>query len=410
MSFTLNTNKSSIITFVVVFLFIVGWRLLGVGILDISIITSCLMFIMNPRTTWRVLPNKLVFLISSMSFVILALYVVLTTQGLDLSLLTRSVRVPLGILGGVGLAIWCLNRGLPKETILTYIALAITLNAIFVLLMFALPSFRAIIYNLTGALDTLNYTTTIAAGIRNPGLTYGLSQTSIFQAIGTLISLHIFRAVGTNNKTKMLMLVFVVVNTISCFFIGRAGLLLSIVFIALYGVTNVKRLIVLAGLVILVLFYYFSFTSELEKEEVKVQVERAEEIINVLQGESTNTTENMEDMFHLPEGVSSIIGGYGMGRSEYFYTDSDVGYVRIIYAVGVLGLILYMLNMAYVLLSVDKGVLKISEPFLIISVVFFVLNFKELFFYSRNIWQAYCVLFGLSVVYMNGRLKGEREY
>ncbi|WP_147270087.1 hypothetical protein, partial [Vibrio harveyi] len=291
------------------------------------------------------------FIITSVIFLVMALYVAFSTFGDDLSLINRAIRLPISILGGACLAYLFRKKSMSTLNSLVVISLSIAVNAMFAILMFLSPDIRDLVYSITGATKILNYTTTIAAGIRNPGLTYGLSQTSIFQSIGVMIALIALTKFNTTKSQKIILISTIFLNVLSCFFIGRSGLLLSAILLLVFGFSSFKRMIATSVIALLMCGVYVLGVSDSSKESVKIQIERAEEIIDIMSGKETTTTENMAHMYVLPENYFSLaFGGQGMGRSDNYYLDSDVGYARIIFAVGIYGVIIYLSFFIYTII------------------------------------------------------------
>ncbi|EKO3846181.1 hypothetical protein [Vibrio harveyi] len=339
------------------------------------------------------------FIITSVIFLVMALYVAFSTFGDDLSLINRAIRLPISILGGACLAYLFRKKSMSTLNSLVVISLSIAVNAMFAILMFLSPDIRDLVYSITGATKILNYTTTIAAGIRNPGLTYGLSQTSIFQSIGVMIALIALTKFNTTKSQKIILISTIFLNVLSCFFIGRSGLLLSAILLLVFGFSSFKRMIATSVIALLMCGVYVLGVSDSSKESVKIQIERAEEIIDIMSGKETTTTENMAHMYVLPENYFSLaFGGQGMGRSDNYYLDSDVGYARIIFAVGIYGVIIYLSFFIYTIICTkSRSEKELNLILYVIVIISLIYNFKELFFYSRNVWQVYCLIFGLVI-------------
>lgn len=392
--------------FSLVFFYTLGWRLGGSGALDISLIVSLCILFLTFNASYKILPHKFSFLFSCFSFLAMSFYVALTTYGLDLTLIPRGVRLPISILSGIGLALVLSRNRIGTDRVLFWIAISITINALVAILMSFNSGFRELTYSLTGALKILNETSTIESGVRAPGLTYGLSQTSVMQSIGVLILVLLyFNNEDRGIKSRLLYLIMILINIFGCLFIGRTGIVLSLFFMLCVCLTRIKNVFPLVAtcLILAPAFMIFAQKEALDTEAIKVQIERAEEIAAIFTGEESHTLKVLTSMYHLPSGAEIVWGGNGMGRSEYFYTSSDVGYVRIIYAVGIVGLFIYMSYLLYFsLVGYELRRLPQSENLIaclfFILMVFFIYSFKELFFYSRNIWQITCLVFGMALV------------
>lgn len=397
--------------FFVLCLYVLGWRMFGISILDIQILSSIVILFCYFKSFFKYIVCKEYFIFSVLIFFALSMYVSLTTQGTDFSLIMRAVRVPLSLLSGIAFAIWLKNSCYSIDKVLYALTLVITINAVIALLMFLNEPFRISVYEITGALNTLNDTTTIRAGLRNPGLTYGLSQTSVFQSLGVLFGVLLLRTSNQYDRLYTIPLVFcILINIASCFIIGRTGLILSILF-SFFLITNLKRLTVVLFLLLLLFLILSTVVGVENVEKFEIVFKRADEIILLLSGEQTQTTSALSKMYHVPEGVRLLYGGMGMGRSEYFIVHSDSGYIRLIYAFGILGMLAYLMLIFYlgiVYLKVRKFRYSILLP--LFMWIFIVYSFKELFFYSRNVWQVVCLLLGYYMVNYYHRKLNSLEY
>lgn len=396
--------------FFIVFIYILGWRFGGIGAFDASLLLSILLFALMPSSSFKLLPYKWFFLFSTLSFLLLSMYIGLSSQGSDFSVFPRAVRVPISIVSGITLSLILRANGISSTRVLYWIAIVITINASIAMAMSFSEGFRNVVYSITGALKILNSTSTINSGIRAPGLTYGLSQTSVMQSLGVLVSsLLYFTANQLTKIEKTFCLSMILVNILGCLFIGRTGIVLSLLFLVLISLRGSKNFVIFSLVVISMspLFYFLDGI-----EDIKVQMERVDEVLAVFTSGDSHTLDVLSRMYHLPPGLEIIWGGNGMGRTDYFYTSSDVGYVRIIYAAGILGLLIYIAHLVYmslVVFSMKANHLNQETKYclVIIILLFFCYSFKELFFYSRNIWQITCLLFGLFIC--NAKLSNHDE-
>jgi hypothetical protein len=93
-----------------------------------------------------------------------------------------------------------------------------------------------------------------------------------------------------------------------------------------------------------------------------------------------------------------LFGTSSLGRSEYLFIDSDPGLNKILFAVGLVGSILYYIPTFYSIIIIArmmKGNRELSIVALFIIISNFVLNFKELAIYTRNQWSIITIVFFL---------------
>ncbi|MCT1578435.1 hypothetical protein, partial [Oceanobacillus kimchii] len=199
-----------------------------------------------------------------------------------------------------------------------------------------------------------------------------------------------------------LMLIF-----IATLFTARTGLMIIILSIIIYWVSfilsgkklfsiNVKKFIITILTLIIVVIFIFLFNSQ-ASESTSQQLEQ--ELIPwafelyysyMENGElNTNSTDIIFNrMYFLPETTKDLIfGTSNMGRSTNLsYIPSDVGYVRLIFAVGIIGLVLIILPYIYMFyIGITDRHKNISSRMLIITLlVVFISNFKELVFLPRG--------------------------
>ena len=114
----------------------------------------------------------------------------------------------------------------------------------------------------------------------------------------------------------------------------------------------------------------------------------------VFQGFTVNHL--VDNMFFLPDTVyDSIFGCGNLGRTDYDYIESDVGYVRSIYAVGILGTVLTILPYLwgiYIYWKKRNQNETLAFAAIAIFLASLILNFKELALLTRNQWTIQALL------------------
>jgi hypothetical protein len=272
------------------------------------------------------------------------------------------------------------------------------INALFVLLMFMFDGLRA------QMLDILNYKEGAKkiAGTRSFDLSMGGSALAsiVFSIIfiqGVLLKRHI-------NKT--LINIGLIIIFIATLLTGRTGLVIIIISLIICIIDaafkinlsrfyrkNIKSMVV-TSLTIVVLVMSFSYFMP---ENAKVRMQETilpwafEFYYSYLENGDLDTHSTdviFNKMYFLPNNSKDIIfGTSNMGRSDNLnYIPSDVGYIRIIFAVGIIGLALIFTPYIYLLyygFKNRKGYLS-SKMLVIASIVMFIANFKELVVLPRG--------------------------
>jgi hypothetical protein len=106
------------------------------------------------------------------------------------------------------------------------------------------------------------------------------------------------------------------------------------------------------------------------------------------EGLGTASTTAIKEMYFLPENtVHLFFGTSNAGRGlRLAYIPSDVGYIRAIFAVGIIGLILMYVPYMYMLIQGLKNFRKspLAAPLIYYCFAFFIANFKEMHFVPRG--------------------------
>ena len=293
------------------------------------------------------------------------------------------------------------------ESLLTAVYVAVIVHGFIIICQFIFPAFRDLTYAILIDSNVLDFN----KQLRMPGLAgAGGAQVSAVQGLGFFVGVHLALI-----KKRYLPFIFGnLIIVVSLVLTGRTGfVLVGISF--LYWVTfvvfkkrslsstiKVRSLLVriLIG-VILLLFISkgVSFFTSYSYDDpmLKVAIERTfETYLNYSEtGELSDTTLTaLSEMYEFPEKPSTLIFGdvvkYDNAASDY---NSDIGYVRLVWGYGLIGLaghILFYLLMGYLILSSSvrriMGAENIALGLWVLGSVF-VLNYKEPFFFSRMSYQ-----------------------
>lgn len=262
----------------------------------------------------------------------------------------------------------------------------------------------------------------VETGTRSPGLTTGGGAAlSVAQSAALMCGLFAIETrAGSLCKVRTMTNYFIggLLIVLSMMVSGRSGIVAILVFfmvIAGFAVLGQKVarkvlrnmcLLLLAmsvtGFVALSLFVpdSFSYTTRWIFEAYFNYVETGQLYMKSVASIANN-------MYFIPStDISTILGTSNLGRSDVLaYIPSDVGYVRLIFAVGVVGTMLVMAPYVYIGVLGSKRAVRRTGVLLVgLTVVQFVMNFKELFFVLVQGWTFIYYMVAWSVT---GRARGE---
>ena len=335
--------------------------------------------------------------------------IVILFGGMDIQIATRSIRALVNFLGAS--AIVYLYWKIYKEEFFKYIILhlyiVLTLHAILMEAMYLNEELRLTIYSLTSAYDYVNLNSPFLAGLRITGLTYGLAQTSVVQMFGLLLLPSVLHYWGKHTFKIIVIIIAGFIIFASIFISGRSGLFLLIfllpltciasccsIKINLHGLKIGLTKVFIATMIIIFLIY---ITASFVPETISYNLKHSSEVIQVFtaRGE-TETIKALQRMYFLPDSaVIFLFGSSNLGRGALGSIPSDVGYVRTLFAIGIIGVVLMLVPFVFGMWMVLKA--RIYEPYLAaatlgILVSSVLLNFKELSLLTRNQWSVQAIL------------------
>lgn len=378
---------------IVLFLFIFGWKVGGISSpIDIISLLSLLSIgfglFRKEKIPKRVLKITLLLLFVGIYSGILAL--IYTSN--DYYMLMRFTRISLNFIGVYLFVSYLYSKKYDFVDILSMIYKAILFHSLIVIGMYFFDNFRMLILSITGGnMDKFT--------LRIPGLTYGLSQTSVLHSMGLAIGLCTYN----KYKKKKYILIHTLKNIIilcSIMFIGRSGLVMLIpilLFSYCFNLYNsddtfgqkinkliaiIMSVLLLVSIFIVFLNMTFDYESELRFTQYHVS-----EILDIFTGNST-TIDAVKKMFILPkEPLVFIFGNSSIGRSSFYYLPSDIGFIKFIFSIGIFGLTMVMypyhvfLRRGKMLYGKHVGY---GCAYLFIMMSNIILNAKELALYTRG--------------------------
>lgn len=287
------------------------------------------------------------------------------------------------------------------------IYLTVVLHALIMAGQFLSPSFRNSIYSLTFAKYQFEfYQTFRMAGLSGAGG----AQVSAVQGLGALIGVYLFM----RRYALMTIILTFPVLLLSVFLSGRTGLLvifLSFMFgLQIFLFVGMKKIRVkdatkvIAGLLLLV-FFVLQFAAFLTASDYyEVVFNRTFDTILRYSETGTlqdNTIDALAQMIVLPDSIIHLMFGQAsyIENNTYYDINTDIGYFRLIWAYGLVGLIFHFLfYLGFVRLSIKNSAIDVSYAYFSLAMILtiFVLNTKEIFFLTSMSFplMSGCILLG----------------
>ena len=399
--------------FLSTFLFVFGWKITPVA--DLILLSSAALawvaFLVLGEPLRRPMLAVLVPL-ALLSIYALALYLVVPRA--DMQMAQRSIRAAVNFLGGAALCALYVRAypGRWVQVMIAHLFWGIVAHAGIIILMYLNPGVRSTVYAIAQTTRYVNDNSPIALGYRIPGLTYGLSQTSVVQMFALLLLPGVLRSSSQGVVRRAAIFVGVTAVLFSMFVTGRSGLLLAGVMTPLVWVMsrnrnapkqpkNAWRVIrgVAAGIIALAVVvggavvalqslpeYFFSYS-----------LMRAGEIwLALTASQESATVDALSRMYFLPSNPFVLLfGSSNFGRGEFGMIPSDVGFVRIVFAAGLVGSVLILLPFIAGARAAIRA--RLSEPHLAWCTLFalgasVMLHAKEVALLTRNQWSVQAML------------------
>lgn len=401
----------SVIFLIVIFIYIFGWILFG-GIDLITIISIYFsVFIIKKGIIPTVLKRFLFFICLYLLYISFVIFF----NSYELNIYLRVLRTLITFTGGIGIIKWMsLKKTLELIDILKYIYISLLLHALIMIIMYISLPFRSFIYDIAGTLNIVNNTYGILAGYRVPGLTYGLSQTSVVQGWGIILSIYFLNSDKCNFKEKFIVLISLPLLIFSIFISGRTGIITTlfasiiIIFISFYNkqsllknrIKSIIAMVIVSAFIIIYISNLFirDFGTNDNLSFTINHVSEAFQFID--KGEST-TIETVEDMYFLPKDEKTLFFGKGTFDRQLLKIRTDVGYVRVLFHSGLLGSLLYYLPFLYCMYCIlrTKAHKSTKVLALLIFISTIVLHGKEMAIYTRTQWSIQVlILMGLLII------------
>lgn len=280
------------------------------------------------------------------------------------------------------------------EKVVKLIIYIILLNIVIAIVMFTVPQFKDVIFKLQGqgtsATDQLYYVSSFRLfGIGN----FFFYQAGVFCAWGLILVTYFLK-----QKTSLRWLLIYLIILISGIFFARTtfiGFLISLLYYIYPNSFNIKelnaffkRIIIFFLISALLILSFNTFFKDLllENNDIKMVSHAFELFINYSQSgklESASTN-HLSEMYVYPDNLKTWILGDGRFTAEdgeHYYKGTDVGYLRILFFMGLFGLlILYAqkIFLIYTTINLKKGkeVQQYKNLIYFLFLLTLILNFK----------------------------------
>ena len=398
--------------FIITFFLIFGWKINS--LLDISAITATVLAVQYFYLHKPNLLNNNELITNSTLFALYSTLIVIFTGITDLTPTLRSFRALITLIASYSLFnLYRRTYKRPVFKICFHIYLSIITHAVIMIVMYCSEPIRLLIYSITHVADYVNVNSPFLEGYRICGLTYGLSQTSLLQLFGLILTPFLLsKSEKLSNKIFILMsFPLTLVSSILC---GRSGLFICILLfpvyitIRLYTSKFSKKNIFSFLKTISICLITFAIVSAvfynyLPKKFKTSNLNQCQEIIRTFKLNSI-TLQELVPMYFLPNDAKTFLFGKGnYGRTKTFYLKSDVGWVRSIYAIGFIGLSLMVYPFVWGIFTSFKQLNHFRELAFATSIILIssmILNFKELSLLTRNQWTIQAILLCILSLYI----------
>lgn len=402
-------------------------------------VTSILLFLFFYRKSRGLIYLDFSFYIYgiiAIPFIVGSLFLVM--DGIDGMILLRTclkpIRILATLLGGyslVGLVrIFFPDRGL--KIILALVAGSFALHGGIMILQWFSPEFKDFVYSYT---TTGEYRSTFEYNFRMGGISgqTGGAILSVAQALGFISLVFAFALNCARPIFYWIMMgIGIFASILLC---GRSGILCVAVFsfVATLSIGTFKRRLFMLSayffmffFVIFIISSIFAFVSNSGNEDGVLFTTRYALARNVdfLLNDSGGVEDRFGTIFaiwrmiHLPGDPFILL--FGDLREIYDrFSESDIGYIRDIVSLGVIGIFFYYLPavsssvLAAKLSRVNHKCSTVAKMFLVVVAIVWIFHAKELFLYSRVIMSVYSVFYALLVFeqrdYQAQQLLAERK-
>jgi len=399
------------IYFLITFMFIFGWKISAAA--DLILMISALLVIWVFWTgDVRLTRWDLSIILGLCALCGYAALIVLIFGAVDLQVLLRSIRALINYFGAAALV--CLYhfefRERANQALVVDVYNSIVAHALLICAMFIYEPLRLAVYSFAHTLDYVNRNAPVLLGLRIPGLTYGLASTSVVQAMALALLPPVAMQFLSGRLASTLAWLGAIPLVASLLLTGRTGMVMAVFILPIsLFVTLVWRsrelkisprnwILGFISCVALIVIAITAIQIRVGEANTYVIAHAAEAVDFFAEGGRTTTTERLASSYALPDDIVTIMfGTSNLGRGELAYITSDAGYIKLLFAIGLIGLLLVLLPYFKSLLLClycfrVSYLMPLATSAALCLLATIVLNFKELSLLTRNQWSITSIL------------------
>ena len=372
-----------------------------IGVIDISVIsyTAISLSLIIRRKNLKLSSELLILILIGLFVLLYSIIMLLVTDSSESYVVFRNGRALLSI---AILGIVFYNIKMPAKELLNMVIIATLLHSVAILLEMQSTPLKTYLAPIVGYNKEL-------LPLRAFGLIGDYDSAGLLCIIGTVISFQLYFYTKLDR--------YLVASTIfitSAFFTSRFNMLIMVFVVFVFGtfwVTNKQstlwsKIVILIGFIIMGYFVYMLVfpllyaTIPLLNENISISFSNSTQIYNTSYGTGSQAY-LLDSMWRLPDEVIGIIFGTGLSP-----TDSDIGYVNIIFMIGIVGLLALLLFYAHMLKSLRQTIryiykinhediyLKVSIYSLIVIIcALFIYNTKLLYLFTRTFHEMIIIIY-----------------
>lgn len=379
--------KNWIAEFLIIFLYVIGFKF-SFG-LDLSIVAALIILAITfVSGLGGVYSRKSLTSTYLILFLPILLMLSITYNNITGEAGTFIIKICLYTLSSFFLSLYLIRHlGANAFDIFLYsIFVSVFFNSLIIITQFLLPSFRELVYSYSSVSDLMF---TEVGRYRMAGLSGGGGALlSYFSAIGFLCGLTLFK-----NKVISNYLFYGIglVIFLSCFFTGRTGVIIIVVFGALMFSENlssfIKNILIPTFFVCLTLLIFVNLHSVFDSSFAIAVNRTFSEFLSDEQSERFRTFKTLYDMFFIPDllGLQFYFGTGNTGRTVSNYLYSDVGYIRMFYLGGLLFFTWFIVVVIINALFVWSAQFKYKKEVSVILMSVFFVEIKEMVLLGRHV-------------------------
>ena len=284
---------------------------------------------------------------------------ILTNQYFDFDFLKEIIIFNFVVfVSAYGIVSLCKSKE-PVNFFTWLIGLSVVFQLVFSLILFLIPSgfqIAASIFELTQDADKaiqLNE-------FRMVGVGAGFFQSGILNSFVLVMISSLIISPKTNNKEKNILYLFIILISVVGLFSSRStiiGILISLLLIV-FNIYKSRVVIYSSILMVLLLLVLMPIINNLFGNSRLFDLFKfgTQFIFDFNNSQASQSTGELNDMWEIwPNSLKTwLIGDAKYRDGTLYYMHTDVGYARIVYAIGFFGLISVLIGQIYLILKLDR--------------------------------------------------------